>query len=375
MVDGVFRRRRLWPWLILVLFLAAGGAAAARRSSMAQKVKLDPLLLVKARRADLVVEVVETGRIEAREKVEVKSKVAGQVEKVYVDAGQRVVAGQPLLRLDPTDYHREVARARADLLAATNALRFAQLKLRHAERGWESRSVAEIELETARAEVTAKLAAKMNAEVGLQAANDKLRYTLVTAPMAGIVTERGIQPGEVVTPGVQATFEGKALLTISDLSKLIVKADLNQIDIAKVELGQQVTLGLDALPGRKYNAVVTKIAAAAVTPKGKEVETFPIEATLQDADERIKPGMTADIRVHIDRRSNVLVVPVEAVVTEEDKRYVTRVLGDGEHQTTERIEVKVGARNDREVQISSGLLPDEVVLIKPDSSAANEYTE
>src|SRR5439155_13276478 len=121
---------------------------------------------------------------------------------------------------------------------------------------------------------------------------------------------------EVVTPGVQATFEGKALLTVADLSTLLVKADLNQIDVAKVKIGQDVTLTLDALPGRKYEAKITKIAPASTLPKGKDVDVFPVEATLLSRDGEatgIRPGMTADVRVHIDIKKSVLSLPIEAV--------------------------------------------------------------
>src|SRR5438105_5418699 len=147
--------------------------------------------------------------------------------------------------------------------------------------------------------------------------------------MDGTVIQRGIQPGEVVTPGVQATFEGKPLLTVADLSVLIVKADLNQIDVAKVQLGQKVTLTLDALPGKTYEARITKVAPASTTPKGKDVDVFPVEATLTGADDQIKPGMTADVRVHIDTRHDVLSLPIEAVAKEAGKTFATRILDGG----------------------------------------------
>jgi HlyD family secretion protein/macrolide-specific efflux system membrane fusion protein len=346
------------------------GALAAH---MGQK-PLDPSLLVTAKRGDLAIDIIETGKVQPREKVEIKSKVAGQVERVFVDAGDKVKKGQLLLRLDPTDYHREVAKSEADVAAAKNALEFAELMLERRKKGLESRAVAQLEVETAQSDVKAKQVAVQTAEVALGAASDRLRYTQIIAPMDGTVTERGIQPGEVVTPGVQATFEGKALLTVSDLSTLIVKADLNQIDVARVKMGQKVTLTLDALPGKTYEGLVTKIAPASVTPKGKDVDVFPVEATLSKSDGLIKPGMTADMRVHIETRKEILSLPIESVVKDQGKQYVTRVILDAKgKQKTERVEVKIGARNDREMEIVSGLSEGTKVLIKPESSADNEY--
>lgn len=381
------RRRRRWPWIAGALLLAGAVALGLRLRAGAGKA-LDESLLVTVQRADLAIDVIETGKVQPHHRVEVKSKVAGQVARVFVEEGERVKEGQPLLLLDQTDFRRDVAReqasvarAEADLASARNALELARLSLARKQKGFEERGVAQVDLDVAQSEVRARAAAQATAEavlagarVALGAAQDRLRYTEITSPMAGTVIERGIQPGEVVTPGVQATFEGKALLTIADLSALEVRSELNQIDVAKVKLGQSVAVALDALPGRKYSARVSRIAPASTVPKGKEVDVFPIEAALADADGEIKPGMTADVRIHVDRRSAVLVLPIEALVKEGGKSYVNRVVpGPKGRPTTSRVEVQVGARSDREAEIRSGLVAGDRVLIKPASAAENEY--
>jgi len=221
--------------------------------------------------------------------------------------------------------------------------------------------------------VKAKKAALQTATVAFNAASDQLRYTKILSPMEGTVTERGIQPGEVVTPGVQASFDGKSLMTVSDLSTLIVKADLNQIDVAKVKLGQTVAVTLDALPGKSYEATITKIAPASITPKDKQVDVFPVEATLTKADALIKPGMTADVRIHIEKKPNVLILPIEAVVKEKGKQMVTKVVAVEKGKKQEQVEVHVGARNDREVEVTDGIKEGDEIMIKPGSSAENEY--
>jgi HlyD family secretion protein/macrolide-specific efflux system membrane fusion protein len=381
------RKRRRWFWVAVVLVLAGGGYALARRKGGGEKA-VDPSLVVKVKRGDLQISVIDTGKVQPREKVEVKSKVAGQVERVFVDEGAHVHKGEKLLRLDPTDFRRDVARTEADLrraeaevAQAKNALEFARLTLERKQRGLEARGVAQADVDLAQSEVKSKTVAVQTAEVvvtgarvALGAAEDRLRYTEILAPMDGTVIQRGIEAGEVVTPGVQATFEGKALLTVADLSVLIVRAELNQIDVAKVRLGQKVTLTLDALPGQEYGATVTKIAPASTTPKGKDVDVFPVEATLDKVDNAIKPGMTADVKIHIETKHGVLVLPIEAVIKEAGKHYVTKIaagLTDGKPQT-DKIEVKVGARNDRELELAAGASEGEAVMIKPPSAAENE---
>lgn len=373
MANGVRKRHWVRNSAILVVLVGAVVVFVTRRGGAGPK-ELDPSLITTVKRSDLAIEVLETGKVQPREKVEIKSKVSGQVLKVFVDAGDKVKKGQLLLQLDPVDYERQVARTEADVAAAKNALEFSELSLSRRENGLKERGVAQMDVDTAASDVRAKKVAVQTATVAYNAAQDQLRYTRIVAPMDGTVTERGIQPGEVVTPGVQATFEGKALLTVSDLSTLIVKADLNQIDVAKVKLGQKVTVTLDALPGKTYEAEITKIAPASITPKDKQVDVFPVEATLTKADTAIKPGMTADVRIHIEKKPNVISLPIEAVVKENGKQFVSKVIPlEKGKQKTDKVEVAVGARNDREIEIQSGIKEGDKVLIKPASSAENEY--
>jgi HlyD family secretion protein/macrolide-specific efflux system membrane fusion protein len=373
MANGV-RKRRTWLPISIAAVIVLGVVLVFVKRSGAGPKEIDQALITKVKRGDLAIEVLETGKVQPREKVDVKSKVPGQVLKVFVEAGDRVKKGQLLLQLEPVDYERQVAKTEADVAAAENALEFAQLQLERRQRGLEARGVAQSDVDFAMSDVKAKKVALQTAKVAYNASSDQLRYTRILAPIDGTITERGIQPGEVVTPGVQATFEGKALLTVADLSTLIVKADLNQIDVAKVRMGQAVTVTLDALPGKIYDAKITKIAPASVTPKDKQVDVFPVEATLTKADALIKPGMTADVRIHIEKKEHVLSLPIEAVVKEQGKQYVTRVtIGDKGKQKTDKIEVKVAARNEREVEITDGVKEGDQVVIKPGSSAENEY--
>jgi HlyD family secretion protein/macrolide-specific efflux system membrane fusion protein len=386
-VGAARRTRRRWPWIVAAVLLAVGVGAVVRARGSSGK-PLDATLIVAAKRGDLPIDVIETGKVQPREKVEVKSKVAGQVARVFVEEGQKVKRGQLLLAIDPTDFRRDVARSQADVARAAadvrsagNALAFARLNLARRQKGFEGRGVAQMDVDVAESDVKARAAALgtsqavlAGARVALSAAEDRLRYTRIVAPMDGTVIERGIQPGEVVTPGVQATFEGKALLTVADLSTLVVKADLNQIDVAKVKLDQTVTLTLDALPGKTWHARVTKIAPASTVPKGKDVDVFPIEATLTDASREIKPGMTADVRVHVDVKKDVVSLPIEAIVKEAGKTLVNKVVpGERGRERTDKIEVTTASRNDREVEVQKGIAAGDRVLIKPASSSENEY--
>lgn len=293
-------RRGRWLWLVAPLVLAGGSAVAWAKREGGKPEPVDAAALVTVKRGTLAIEVVETGKVAAREKVEVKSKVAGQVTTVLVREGDQVKKGQLLMTLDPIDYDREVARAGAEVKRLENDVERSRMLLERAKRGVAASVVNTNEAEDARFEVLAKEAAVRSAQVALATASDKVRYTKIYAPLAGTVTHRGIEPGEVVVPGVQSTFEGKPLLTVADLSTLVVNVDLHQIDAAKVALGQGASVTLDALPGASFVGKITKVAPASIKRPGKDVEVFPVEVTLESAEARVRPGMTADVRIHLD---------------------------------------------------------------------------
>lgn len=358
-------------WIGLACLIVASVAFVLVRGSRAAKA--DNALVVTAKRGTLVIDILETGRVEARERVEIKSKVSGQVSRVLAEEGARVQKGELLATLDPTDYEREVARAQAELAQAEATRDFARLNLARKKDSIHARVLAASELDAAEHQYRTGEAALRSAKVALDAARDRVRYTRLDSPITGTVIQRGIEVGEVVTPGIQATFEGKPLLTVADLSTLLVLVDLNQIDVAKVRLGQRASVTLDALPNQTYEARVTRVAPASIKREHKDVEVFPIEATLAAPNDAIKPGMTADVRIHLESKADVLTLPIEAVVEDGSGARVTRLRRDerGE-ELREPVNVVLGARNDREVEVSAGLADGDRVLVDPASAAKNE---
>jgi membrane fusion protein, macrolide-specific efflux system len=365
-------RRRRWPWLLaLLVTLSVAGLVVAQTHNA--EAPIDPALVVTAKRGTLSIDVLETGRVEPREKVELKSKLAGQVLAVRVDEGDRVRRGDLLILLDPTDYEREVAAAEAELAKAEAAIDFARLNLARKRRGVAEQIVPRAELDDAEHDLRARSADARLLSVRLRTARDRVGYTQIASPIDGTVIQRGTEVGEVVVPGVQATFEGRPLLTVADLSTLLVKVELNQIDVAKIQLGNAASVTFDALPGKTYAAKVTRVAPASSKISGKDVEVFLVEAELLATDAVIKPGMTADVRIHLEARADVIMLPIEAVITSGERSRVTRVLTDPQgKQRSETIEVTLGARNDSELELLSGLSEGDRVLLDPASASANE---
>lgn len=365
-------RSRRWRsgWIGLGALLLIGSVAWAWRGNGAAKA--DSALVVNAKRGGLAIEILETGRVEAREKVELKSRLAGEVVKVLVDEGEGVKKGDVVVLLDPTDYEREVARAEADLAQAEATSAFARRTRERALRSVGANVLAASELDATEHRARTSDAALRSAQVMLRAAQDRVGYTRIASPIDGTVIQRGIEVGEVVVPGVQATFEGKPLLTVADLSVLLIQVDLNQIDVAKVALGQRATLNLDALPGKTYEATITRIAPASIRRAGQDVDVFPIEAEIVGSDSAVKPGMTADVRIHLQSKENVITLPIEAVRTDASGSKVTRLTTNEKgDESRQEVQVTLGARSDRELEVASGLSEGDRILLDP-AAASNE---
>jgi HlyD family secretion protein/macrolide-specific efflux system membrane fusion protein len=362
------RRRRTWPYVTVAVVLLGAGSAYALRAPKQEKI--DQTMVVTAKRAPLAVEVIDVGRVEAFEEVEILSKVSGRVAQVLVKDGDAVKKGDALILLDTRDYGRVVARERA-------LLDTAQAKVSYAKRQFDKKRelmreglLSALDFDVAERELQLMELDVRTARVTLTQAEDRLRDARIVAPASGTAIRRKIEPGEMVIPGVESTFEKRALLMIADLSRLVIKIELNQIDVSKVRLGQRVTATFDGLPDEKFAARVTEISPAST--KAKDLDVFPIKAELDHPDPRIKPGMTADVRVHIEEKPAAVTVPLESVTHEAGKAFVKRVIEHEKDRRTERVEVVLGTQNDRFAEVVSGLHEGEQVLLDPPAAKAEK---
>ncbi|HEY9720829.1 MAG TPA: efflux RND transporter periplasmic adaptor subunit [Oscillatoriaceae cyanobacterium] len=415
-------KRRNWGIAVAAVVLLGGAGAWALGHMHGSDIPSAALTSVT--RGDLSIVVAETGKVQPLRHVDIKSKVAGQVSQVLVREGQKVAQGQVLLTLDPTDFKRQLAQAQADarmakaelagmvdgprpedVASARADLETARAKALQADadrdrarRALASGTIAPAEWDSARAdamsadaqvrqaqskldelvagprqeaidEARARLA---KAQVAVEAAQDQLTYTVIRAPIAGTVIHRGIEEGEMVTPGVSQTAgDQQPLLTVADLSKLVVESDINQIDVGKLDVGQRVSIQVDSLPGESFTGKIYKVAPAAVAGKENGVELFPIQTLIDAGDAHLRPGMSADLDIFVQNKPRVLLLPVEAVLRDGEglKGKVTLVKRsqNGQWQKTSR-DVTLGASSDSQVEIVAGLAAGDQVLIDPASA-------
>lgn len=259
----------------------------------------------------------------------------------------------------------ELERARANAVQdelKRQALEAAQTELQNARLRLREIEMRQLELKQARASERQAVSNYQNLMI-------QLAETDVRAPIRGVVTRRYREVGELVMSGTTGFGEGTPILQVADLSQMRVRLNLNELDVAKVRVGMPVEITVDALPDRKFKGVVRKIAPAAQNSGQNTalgVVKFAVEVYLNQTDDALRPGMTARCRIFVQRKTNVLRLPLEAIGKEDNREYVLRIVPnqtepDGKPKT-EKVFVKIGLRNASHAEILEGLREGEKVL-------------
>jgi RND family efflux transporter MFP subunit len=311
----------------------------------------------KVARATIAEEIVTVGRVRAVFSTELRAEINGRIMKIVAQDGQTVQKDDEILRLDQQDLLTqlqesqrsiEAAKIRADK-ARRDAKRFSDLQSRGL--------VAPKEYEDA---ATTLALAENDAAIGeARVANlrDKLDKTVIRAPHAGTLLLKDLTEGQVIT-GAAAQNGGTLLGEVADLSSLMVRTNINEIDVARLKVQDHARIRIDPLRSVIMTGAVTRIANSAVENQGDRTRVFPVDVVLDAADARLRPGMSATVTFTLARAENTPAVLLSAVFSSgESSRYVFVQTGAG----FEVRPVEIGIADTRRVQIVSGLKDGDVI--------------
>jgi HlyD family secretion protein len=310
----------------------------------------------------------ETGTVVPLRTVVVKSPISGTVRRLLVDEGDAVQPGKLLAVIEPD---LSQARAVAELRAAYGG---AQVTLSQKERDLkQGRTLAEQGLVSS-TELADRTAEYDRARLELQNTEEQLRAleqagveaqrpaqsVNVIAPASGVVIAVGAEEGEAVLAGTGTLGGGTELIKVADLSRLQIKAAINEVDIDKVALRLPVKITLDAYANAVFEGVVSHIAPATRTQPENGVRVFDVEINVLVPDPRLRPGMTANIDIEGAHKENVLTVPVEAVLHRDGRDIVYRMTGG----RPEPSPVTLGLVDIARAEITEGLQDGDVVALE-----------
>jgi HlyD family secretion protein len=315
-------RRPLWWALGALLVAAIAGYAWWQGQRRAEGPRYETEAVV---RGDLTVTVAANGTLQPTSAVNVGSELSGTVARVLVDINDRVHKGQALVELDTAKLRDQILRSRAALASAEAKVAQAAATVKEARgnlarmqevqrlSGGKVPSQAELEpalatLERALADEAAARAAVADARAALSSDETNLRKASIRSPIDGVVLTRTVDPGNAVAASLQAV----TLFTLAeDLTKMVLKADIDEADVGKVSEGQGATFTVSAYPARRYPAQITRVGFGSTTKEN--VVTYVAELEVANDDLSLRPGMTATATITATERRGVLLVPNAAL--------------------------------------------------------------
>ncbi len=296
------------------------------------------------RRGDIHRFVTLPGTLRANQQVTLHAKVAGYLKSIAVDKGDTVRSGQVVAELELPELVAERARHDAELkIAQAEAERVLAARAKAPDLITpQAADIAQARLETARAAINYN--------------ETLLRYSRLTAPFAGVVTMRYVDPGAFVPA---ATAGGNpaaaAIVTLMDYSTIRVRVAVPEIESARVQPGQPVVVTAESLPGRTFRGTVTRHTGAL----DEATRSLLVEADLPNPDLALRPGMYVSVRIGVELRTNVLLVPAAALVREKAAGFLFTLV-DGK---AVRVPVKYGFNDGTSVEITEGIAPATRVLV------------
>ncbi len=278
----------------------------------------------KAAQGDVVATVTATGSLSAVITVKVGSQVSGIIAKLFADFNSEVKKGQLLAELDPTPFQTTVDQRRADVVKARVDLRNAELTFTRAKNLLEQQLQAQSDFDAAKAARDGAAAMLEQAEGALKMAETNLSYTKIVSPIDGVVVDRQYDVGQTVA----ASFQAPTLFTIAqDITKMQVLTNIDEADIGRVKGGQEASFTVDAYPDRTFKGAVSQIR---LSPQiVQNVVTYPVVLDVSNPKGELKPGMTANVLIPVDRREGALRVANAALRFKPDPADVLKAPGEG----------------------------------------------
>jgi HlyD family secretion protein len=339
-----------WRWLTAAIVLAAACAGTYLWYLKSRQDDAPQWRTAKISRGSITATVSATGTLNARVTVPVGSQVSGQIRELHADFNAEVRKGQLIARIDPETFEYRVRQAQADLEAAraqvltaqanvnaaaaavsritvnlAEATRDVERKRQLVERGFiasaeldkaravmdaatEEQRSARAQVEVTQAQTRSAQAVVAQREAQLASAKVDLERTAIRAPVDGIVIKRSIDAGQTVAASLQAP---ELFVIARDLHDMQVDTSVDEAEIGRIRLGQRANFTVDSYPGRSFSGTVAQVRKAAQTVQN--VVTYTVVVSTANPDLVLIPGMTANVRLVVDTRDDVLKVPNAAL--------------------------------------------------------------
>lgn len=321
-------KRQRFAWkngLFALVLLAVAGSAGWYFLSKPSTSQQQSFQTETVKRGKLSVTITATGNLQPLNQVDIGTELSGTVDAVLADTNDEVKKGQELARLNTTQLNDSITKGKASLVSAEARVKQSaastkearanlnRLRQLHAASGGKLPSKAELDsaaatLERAQADEAVSKSNVTSAQAELRSSETDLGKAIITSPIDGVVLKRSIEPGQTVA----ASLSAPTLFTLAeDLAKMELEVSVDEADVGQVRQGQPAEFTVDAWPGRKYPAVITRVSLGSTL--SDNVVSYLTTLAVQNTDLTLRPGMTATATITTSATDNALLVPNAAL--------------------------------------------------------------
>ncbi len=362
--EGTRRARTRTIGLGIAVGAAVLAAAGLLSGVLRTAVPVETATVTSVRPAQAATVLNASGYVVAERRADVASKATGRLVHLAVEEGTRVKKGDVLARLENADVEAALAEARAGLERARAEAEDARTNVERRTRLVEESLISQSDFDAAQARDRAASASFRAAQAAVRAAEVQLDYTVIRAPFDGTILTKNADVGEIVAPFGSSVHAKAAVVTMADMSSILVEVDVSESNVEKVRAGQPCEITLDAFPDSPYPGVVHMLVPTADRAKA----TVLTKVRFLKRDERVLPEMSAKVAFlesgfeRGDDRPKTSVAP-SAVVLRGGRRVAFKIDGTSVREVPVELGTAVGAL----VEVKSGLVPGEKVVINPPS--------
>ena len=367
-------KKFVWIIIVVVIIVVVVVSVTGKKKTTQQEDgKKTPTAVAKIDDISIVLD--EVGEIRPVKEVNVKSKLSGRISKMFVEEGENIKMGDIIAEIEP-----DMAQAQT-LSRIKSTLKTTEINLENAQKDYDSskelynKSLISDE-EWRDAQNALKLSQisydsaleqyKLVEEIGITETNMK-----VTAPVSGMIIHKDVEEGEMVVSS-ESYSGGTVLITIADLSQMIILTDINEVDIGKISLGREAKITIDAFPDKKFDGEIIHISPMA-TIGNNNIRTFEVKVSIEDNLKELRPGMSANVTIIGKTRKQVVTIPIQAIFQDENGNDVVYIV-KSDTLISSAI-VKTGINDLQKVEILEGVAEgDTISLVEkydPSQNSAN----
>ena len=341
--------RNLLIIVALCGLVLAAGCDASDGKQITGTSRPRPVRVEKIVPGDLPVLVQSVGRLVPDREVVVSAQVTGIVSRLNADVGAKVVSGETLVTLDPTDYSLALNESRANLQSAKARLSAAENSYERARRLLPEKAITPELFDAAEAEVRVSRAQVAQLEAAVAIARQRLDKTSICVPFDGHVTQKLVELGQNVAIG-------DPVMAIADMQRMRVRIHINEHDYVQLDKDDPVTVMVEAYPGVPVPGRIDKIGIKA----DPRTNTFEVEVLFENRNFKCKAGLTARVFIQADLISDAIMIPQASVLFREDHKEVF-IIEAGDKALSR--EVKLGRTQGARVRILQGLAPGDDLVV------------